>query len=197
MYSSRHSISAKAIGWMNHKTLISIKYVNQRVTYMPNNKYKSRRTISMSLTISMTANFSSLLTTWFLLLMHRRNVYEYYWTKERREGSHVCIDDDICLPMRVSNGKSENKVAMVKNSVAFCHSMAIEIKLHYRAKANDSLIHHLWIPLTHWGRDEMEAITQTTFSIAFFWKKMFELWLKFLWSLFLRVQLTIFQHWFR
>ena len=41
---------------------------------------------------------------------------------------------------------------------------------------------------THWGRDEMDAITQTTFSSAFFWKKMFEFRLKFHWSLFLRVE---------
>ena len=51
--------------------------------------------------------------------------------------------------------------------------------------------------LTYWRRDEMDAITQTTFSSAFFWKKMFQFRPKFHWSLFLRVQLTIFQHWFR
>ena len=51
--------------------------------------------------------------------------------------------------------------------------------------------------LTHWGRDKVDAISQTTFSSAFSWMKMFELRLKFHWSLFLRVQSTIFQHWFR
>ena len=51
--------------------------------------------------------------------------------------------------------------------------------------------------LTHWGRDKMDAISQTTFWSAFSWMKMFELRLKFHWSLFLRVQLTIFRHWFR
>ena len=51
--------------------------------------------------------------------------------------------------------------------------------------------------LTHWGRDKMADIFQTTFSSAFSWMKMFEFRLKFHWSLFLRVQLTIFQHWFR
>ena len=51
--------------------------------------------------------------------------------------------------------------------------------------------------LTHWGRDEMDAISQTTFSSAFSWLKMFEFRLKFHWSLFPRVKLTIFQHWFR
>ena len=43
----------------------------------------------------------------------------------------------------------------------------------------------------------MAAISQTTYSSAFSWMKMFEFRLKFQWSLFLRVQLTIFQHWFR
>ena len=50
---------------------------------------------------------------------------------------------------------------------------------------------------THWGQDQMDAISQTTFSSAFSWMKMFEFQLKFHWSLFLRFQLTIFQHWFR
>ena len=51
--------------------------------------------------------------------------------------------------------------------------------------------------LTHWGRDEIDAILQTTFSNAFSWIKMFEFRLKFNWNLFPRVQLTITHHWFR
>ena len=51
--------------------------------------------------------------------------------------------------------------------------------------------------LTHWGRDKMAAIFQTTFSNAFSWVKMYEFRLRFHWSLFPRVQLTICQHWFR
>ena len=43
----------------------------------------------------------------------------------------------------------------------------------------------------------MDAISQTTFRSAFSWMKMFEFRLKFHWSLFLRVQLTIFRHRFR
>ena len=53
------------------------------------------------------------------------------------------------------------------------------------------------VTLTHWGRDNMAAISQTTLSNAFSWKKMLEFRLKFHWSLFIRVQWTIFQHWFR
>ena len=53
------------------------------------------------------------------------------------------------------------------------------------------------IKLTHWGRDKMAAIFPTTFSNGFSWMKMYEFRLTFHWSLFLGVQLTIFQHWFR
>ena len=53
------------------------------------------------------------------------------------------------------------------------------------------------IAVTHLGRDKMNAISQTTFSNAFSWIKMFEFWLNFHWSLYPRVQLTMFQHWFR
>ena len=53
------------------------------------------------------------------------------------------------------------------------------------------------LELTHWGRDKMAAIFQTTFSNAFSWMKIYEFQLMFHWSLFLRVELTIFQHWLR
>ena len=53
--------------------------------------------------------------------------------------------------------------------------------------------------LTHWGRDEIDAISQTTFSNAFYWIKIIEFRLEFNWSLFLRFELTIhvFHNWFR
>ena len=46
--------------------------------------------------------------------------------------------------------------------------------------------------LTHWGREKMAAFSQTTLSKAFSWMEILEFRLKFHWSLFLRVQLTIF-----
>ena len=51
--------------------------------------------------------------------------------------------------------------------------------------------------LTHWGRNKTAAISQTTFSNAFSWMKTFEFWLQFHWISFPKVELTIFQHWFR
>ena len=48
--------------------------------------------------------------------------------------------------------------------------------------------------LTHLPLDKMAAFSQTIFSDAFSWMKFFAFWLKFHWSLFLRLQLTITQH---
>ena len=50
--------------------------------------------------------------------------------------------------------------------------------------------------LTHWGRYKMDAISQTTFSSAFLEWRCLNSDRKFHWSVFLRVQLTIFHHWF-
>ena len=52
-------------------------------------------------------------------------------------------------------------------------------------------------PSTHWGRNEINNISQTTFSNVFSSMKMYEFQLTFHGSLFLGVQLTISQHWFR
>ena len=58
-------------------------------------------------------------------------------------------------------------------------------------KPEVALVDSKW-KLTHWGRDNMAAISQTIISNAFSWMKMFEFRLRFHWILFLRVQLTIF-----
>ena len=52
-------------------------------------------------------------------------------------------------------------------------------------------------PLTHRARDKMAAITQTMFSNALSWMKIFEFRLKFHLSLSLMLQLTICHQWFR
>ena len=51
--------------------------------------------------------------------------------------------------------------------------------------------------LTHLPLDKTAPFLQTIFSGVFSWMESFVVWLIFLWSLFLRVQLTITQHWFR
>ena len=51
--------------------------------------------------------------------------------------------------------------------------------------------------LTHWGWEKITAILQTTLLNAFSWMKMYEFRFKFHSTLFLDVQLTVFQHWFK
>ena len=51
--------------------------------------------------------------------------------------------------------------------------------------------------LTYWVQDKMAAISQMAFLNAFSWMKMYKFPLMFHLSLFLRVKLIIFQHWFR
>ena len=53
------------------------------------------------------------------------------------------------------------------------------------------------VPLTHLGRYKTAAIFQTTFWNAFSWMKIYGFRLRFHWSLFLRFELTTFQHCFR
>ena len=64
---------------------------------------------------------------------------------------------------------------------------------------SDVTAYKVWISraLTHWVRDHIDAISLTTFSNAFSRMKMNECRLRFHWSLFLKFELTIFQHWFR
>ena len=61
---------------------------------------------------------------------------------------------------------------------------------------DDILFTIIIVHLTHWGRDKMTTISQTTLSNAFYLMKMLEFWLKFHWNLFLRFQLIIFHPWF-
>ena len=42
------------------------------------------------------------------------------------------------------------------------------------------------IVLTHWRREKFAATSQTTFSNAFSWMKMYKIWLRFHWNLFPR-----------
>ena len=93
-------------------------------------------------------------------------------------------------PKQWQMGHTSNLMMMMRSSTGI---LTIVIKkwvswIHNdRMLDNVSLFSALCIVLTHWGRDKMDAIS---------WMKMFEYRLKFHWSLFLRVHLTISQHWF-
>ena len=82
----------------------------------------------------------------------------------------------------------------VRNALTYQLKNVTLIHSVFKALANQDVMS---FELTHWGWDKMAAVFQTTLSNAFSWIKMLWFWLKFHWSLFLLVQLTIFQHLFR
>ena len=58
--------------------------------------------------------------------------------------------------------------------------------------------HMCWhLALTHWGQGKITTISQTTFSNAFSWMKIYVCCLRFCWNMHLRFVLIISQHWFR
>ena len=71
---------------------------------------------------------------------------------------------------------------------------ARDLRNHDPAEAHFTTM--VW-SLTHRGRDKIAAIFQTTFSNAFSLVKICEFWLNVHRNFFLKVQLTIFQHWCR
>ena len=86
-----------------------------------------------------------------------------------------------------------------------CNNVSIICKYFVKADVSSKkiCIYDTWymiycrFALTYWGRDLIATISQTTFSNAFSWMKMYEFRLKFHESLFLSFELTIFSHWFR
>ena len=97
-----------------------------------------------------------------------------------------------CLGLNVLKLQKENPTHLVTQvlTLSWQHFNSWQPRAHYRDNLGSG-------ELTHWGRGKMAAVFQTTFSNAFSWMKMIEFRFKFHWSLFLRVQLTIFQHWCR
>ena len=102
---------------------------------------------------------------------------------------------DTPKPWRASYG-----VSSVSSMLDLISAFQLKPQSHYKPICLLQTTHNrhpIAYMLTHWGRDKMAAISQMTLSSAFSWKKMAEFHLKFHWSLFIRVQLTISQHWFR
>ena len=99
----------------------------------------------------------------------------------------ICPEISPCWPWQCSLWTQELYICLVMASV---DSFTVLHSFDSRHFAWNSV-------LIHWGRDKMAAIFQTTFWNAFSWMNMYEFRLKFHWNLFLRVQLTISQHWCR
>ena len=81
--------------------------------------------------------------------------------------------------------------SMLIKTFVFVDVIVNDVSLH-TALLIRILVFITYQALTHWGREKMDATSQTTFSSAFSWMKVFEFRSKCHWSLFLRVQSTIF-----
>ena len=80
-----------------------------------------------------------------------------------------------------------------------CICVLYDITLHYIVWYCILMYMCVWSgseELTLLSLDKMAIISQTIFSDAFLWMKSLVFWLKFQWSLILRVQLTMTHHWF-
>ena len=123
------------------------------------------------------------------------------------KGQHYCLDTVHCsrclviISLRLSYLSERVWLVVIRTQCAFSLKCATSIGPVTESIINDFFtwdgVQWSWASLTHWGQDKMAAIFQTMFSNAFSWMRILVFWLKFHWSLFPRVQLTIFQHWFR
>ena len=108
---------------------------------------------------------------------------------------HPCLPNGLIITLRVlliSGNGSEHKIcpSFMKTHIPHLHNYPMQNLCTLRT-CDRRLSTLLW--LTHWGRDKMITISQTTFSDAFSWQKMYEFRLKFHWNLFLGFELIRFQ----
>ena len=111
-------------------------------------------------------------------------------------GASHSIESIRCCPNHMRSLYDQQGGGFHSICVFLCDSWFIVVRCGGRPmwlSVHQSVSYHL---LTHWGRDKMAVVFQTTFSNAFSWMKMYEFPLRFHWSLFLRFELTIFQQWF-
>ena len=101
------------------------------------------------------------------------------------------------IVLRLMPQKPFDRKSTLVQVMAWCH----QAQAITWANVDPDLCHHMasWghDELTHWGRDKMAAISQTTLSNAFPWKKIYEPRMRIHWSLFLKFELTTSQHWQR
>ena len=122
---------------------------------------------------------------------------------------HVKVTNDTWIDRSLSHHRELMPLGILQLKVKYISMSSFlswypsSMQTFQKANISTMPILNVYVPyflvrlLKHWGRDEMNNTSQTTFSNVFSSMKMFEFRLKFQWSVFLRVQLTTFQHWFR
>ena len=124
------------------------------------------------------------------------NVLWWRWSKCKKD---IVVIFDICLVIV----QYCCRLMIIWNTPLLCHIAIITVPCYLSVSLSVGLQHFVWNNgtvsscLTHWSRDKMTAIFQTTFSNTFSWMKIYKLRLRFHWRLFPRIQLTICKHWLR
>ena len=115
---------------------------------------------------------------------------------------------DISINTHINGFIQTHKAKHFTSSSPWQLMSAISMTTHVRHLHDNCSAYHLGKPVVwrgqsdYWNHvalslDKMAAVSQTIFSGAFSWMKSLVFWFKFHWSLFLVVQLTITQYWFR
>ena len=118
-----------------------------------------------------------------LIVLYRVSTVYYPITTNNTRGIYISPKIisrwvDVLAELRINNEDLGWRELMLPSPNHFCHQ-----KYGLVSYVNPSSA----VILTHWGRDKMDTISQTTFLSAFSWMKMFEFQLKIHWSLFVRV----------
>ena len=107
------------------------------------------------------------------------------YTVVRHTGSSI----SSCLSITILHWRSPPISRLLSPKV-----LLIPYSLFYVCSVMDSFCIYR---LTHWGQEKVAAILQTTFWTSFPWLKMDGFCLRFHWNMFLGLELTVFQYWFR
>ena len=121
------------------------------------------------------------------------------WLERKTSSCHSEIMLPLITAQRTHDAMITSLLRQNDVTASFCRNDDVIITSCVRwVKADVAWAQHqitFW--LTYWGRNKITAISQTTFSNAFSWMKIFKFRLRFRWCFFPRFQLTIFHHWFR
>ena len=123
-----------------------------------------------------------------------------------RTSAHVL---EIIIPFGSGSGTVYLKTWWLISMVAFSYILCIRltrlvvnvivnrIDIQEMSAQRSVVQYAMILVFTHWGRDKMATIFQTTFSNVFSFIERFVFWFELHWSLFQRVLFTINRQWFR
>ena len=85
----------------------------------------------------------------------------------------------IKFTSNIMYGNMTRMSAAVNRNQGIIRRISLTTKFHHaHILKQPNFPHDSPLRLTHWGRDKMDALSQTTFSNAFSWMKIFVFWLK-------------------